>query len=219
MLGETVTALPESGIGRWVRAHTLTVRLQGGALVSRNDADVLAGRNMLAVATPDGWEILQFQRAELTAPGEYVLSGLLRGQFGTDAVMAPLLAAGYGLWFLMTRCSRCRSRLQNSAHRSQCMPALLVNRAAIMDGSLMICRSTALPDGPIGPVHLRAVKKTTGLQISWIRRTRTGGDDWTAPDVPLGEDREKYRLSFFKAGATKPFKRLEVAKPRYHYPK
>ena len=32
------------------------------------------------------------------------------------------------------------------------------------------------------------------IRFDWIRRTRVDGDDWTAPDVPLGEDSESYLL-------------------------
>ncbi len=39
-----------------------------------------------------------------------------------------------------------------------------------------------------------------GLQISWIRRTRLGGDSWEQPDVPLGEDTERYEVDILDGG-------------------
>lgn len=36
-----------------------------------------------------------------------------------------------------------------------------------------------------------------GIHISWIRRTRLGGDDWSGADVPLGESVEEYQIDFW----------------------
>lgn len=32
------------------------------------------------------------------------------------------------------------------------------------------------------------------MAVSWTRRTRLDGDDWDLPDVPLGEDIERYTV-------------------------
>lgn len=48
---------------------------------------------------------------------------------------------------------------------------------------------------PWSPVHLRARRLASGdVALSWIRRTRVGGDDWDAVEVPLGETREAYEV-------------------------
>lgn len=46
---------------------------------------------------------------------------------------------------------------------------------------------------PYAPVHLR-VAGTIDRTVSWIRRTRIDGDDWTLADVPLNEETESYRV-------------------------
>jgi hypothetical protein len=38
------------------------------------------------------------------------------------------------------------------------------------------------------------------LQLNWIRQTRIGGDDWSAPDVPLGEAGEAWQVELDDAG-------------------
>lgn len=54
---------------------------------------------------------------------------------------------------------------------------------------------------PYRPVHLRARTIGAGdLEISWIRRTRQGGDGWGAVEVPLAEANEQYLLRILKAG-------------------
>jgi hypothetical protein len=53
---------------------------------------------------------------------------------------------------------------------------------------------------PLSPVHLKARRGVDGITLSWIRRTRTGGDSWGV-DVPLGEEREVYEVDIL-SGAT-----------------
>ena len=36
--------------------------------------------------------------------------------------------------------------------------------------------------------------------LCWIRQTRIGGDDWSAPDVPLGEASEAWQVELEAAG-------------------
>ncbi|MEM7091304.1 MAG: hypothetical protein AAF496_17260, partial [Pseudomonadota bacterium] len=54
---------------------------------------------------------------------------------------------------------------------------------------------------PYAPVHLAVAASATGDAISWVRRTRTGGDDWAALDVPLGEESESYLVRIRAQGA------------------
>jgi hypothetical protein len=39
--------------------------------------------------------------------------------------------------------------------------------------------------------------------LSWIRRTRRGGDNWTSPEVPLAEDNERYEIDILDGTAVK----------------
>jgi hypothetical protein len=47
---------------------------------------------------------------------------------------------------------------------------------------------------PWSPVHVRGRRDGDGIHISWIRRTRRGGDSWDVAEVPLVEDSEAYRV-------------------------
>ena len=56
---------------------------------------MLGGANLVALRNTNGdWEIIQFQTAELVDAQTYRLSGLLRGQFGTEGAIGDPLAAG-----------------------------------------------------------------------------------------------------------------------------
>lgn len=50
-----------------------------------------------------------------------------------------------------------------------------------------------LSSRPWSPAHLRARKQDGDTLVTWIRRTRLAGDGWDA-EVPLGEEREVYRV-------------------------
>jgi hypothetical protein len=47
---------------------------------------------------------------------------------------------------------------------------------------------------PLSPVHVRALRTSGDIALSWIRRTRFGGDSWDVAEVPLGEDDERYEV-------------------------
>jgi hypothetical protein len=53
---------------------------------------------------------------------------------------------------------------------------------------------------PLAPVHVRGVRTGGDLNLSWIRRTRRGGDNWTTTDVPLAEDNERYEVDILDGG-------------------
>jgi hypothetical protein len=52
---------------------------------------------------------------------------------------------------------------------------------------------------PFAPVHPRRRETETGPVLSWIRRSRLGGDNWSAAEIPLAEADERYRVAIFDA--------------------
>ena len=66
-------------------------------------------------------------------------------------------------------------------------------------------------------MHLKARKNlaTGDIHLSWIRRTRIGGDNWQAPDVPLGEEGELYAIGIHDGAAVK--RTLSSATPEAIY--
>ena len=62
---------------------------------------------------------------------------------------------------------------------------------------------------------LEALGTDGRLQVTWVRRTRIGGDDWTGEDVPLGESAERYRVEVRKDGAVR--RQTDVTLPHWSY--
>jgi hypothetical protein len=56
---------------------------------------------------------------------------------------------------------------------------------------------------PLSPVHVRGTRTSGDVAVSWIRRTRTGGDNWELPEVPLGEESETYEIDILDGETVK----------------
>ena len=171
------------------------MRLYNGACASLDDLSVLGGANALAIENADGeWEVLQYASAALTAPKCWSLTRLLRGQAGTEGAMRNPVAAGARVVIL--------DRALSQLSLKQDEYALAFNYLwgpkgkAISDPSYQgaALQFTGVGLRPLSPVRLRAVWQIGDLALTWIRRTRIGGDSWDQTDVPLGEDSEAYAV-------------------------
>ena len=203
VMGETETALAAGTPGLWSR-DGVHVRLAQGALESRSEIDVLNGANVAALRAPGTgeWEVIQFRDAELIGAGLYRLSGLLRGQVGTEHVIPSSWPAGTDFVLLDGAVAQVPATLSELGLERN----YLVGPAAkaFTAPSYVSFAATAGGVGlrPYAPVHLRAVRQAGGeVVVTWVRRTRIGGDAWHLPDVPLGETAEVYRVQV-ESGAT-----------------
>ncbi|MBB1092433.1 glycoside hydrolase/phage tail family protein [Rhodopseudomonas palustris] len=194
ILGETLDPLPRGPLGVWDRRNRVRVRIYGGALSSLSDASVLNGGNAAAVQNPDGeWEILQFANAELVDGNTYALSRLLRGQAGSEQAMRDSLPAAAPFVLLDSHLVQL-ARGVDALGRPLQLRVVAAGRSHD-DPSATALAVTPGPTAlrPFAPVHLKAVRTTAGVALSWIRRTRIGGDGWSG-EAPLGEESEAYAL-------------------------
>ncbi len=203
VIGETLDPLPAGPVARWDNASSMRVRLYGGVLTSLSDARVLGGGNAAAVQNRDGqWEIFQFAQAELVDERTYRLSRLLRGQAGSEQAMAASLPAGVR-FVLLDASLVAIARGLDALDRP--LSLRLVGSGRSTDDASATALTVA-PDRtallPLAPVHVKAVRKSDGVHVSWIRRTRIDGDGW-ADEVPLGETNEAYRLDVLAGSSVK----------------
>jgi hypothetical protein len=194
--GRLISALAPGPVGVIDRANRPRVRLHRGALASIAPEALLDGGNLCAIECAPGlWEVLQFETAEEVGPGEFELGRLLRAQGGTEDAMASgaaadaafvLLDAGAGELGLTSRdVGRSLDWRIAPLGRPLDDPAVVTLAAALGGRSVK----------PLSPVHLRGTFAADGsLVLRWVRRTRIGGDGWDGLDVPLGEERELYRI-------------------------
>lgn len=197
-MGWLSAALPAGPVGRWDRAARLDLTLQGGHLDSAEALDVLGGRNRIAVeAAPGCWEVIGFTQAVLDAPGRYRLSGLLRGLGASEAQAAE---AGCRVVVLDGACAP----LELAPHERGVDLALVAVASGLSPLDAAATSRTVPPVladlVPLAPVHLRLTRSSGAIRLDWIRQTRIGGDDWSAPDVPPGEAVEAWQIELEAGG-------------------
>jgi hypothetical protein len=204
VMGATRDDLPRGPAGRWHMGAVVRVELFGGVLASVSDAAFFAGANMAALRPPDGaWEVIQFAHAQLVAARTYVLSRLLRGQGGSEWAQGDPLPAGAPFVLL-------DDHLVTVAQGVEAVGVALSLRfaAAARGHGGPNAAAVAVTPGPVAlkplsPVHLRGRRTAAGVELTWIRRTRTGGDAWEVTEVPLGEEREAYEVDVMAGASVK----------------
>ena len=195
-IGASLSDLPRGPVGRWDIANVIEVFLPGVSLSSIADKDVYEGGNSFAIESATGWEIFQAAKAELIAPSTYRLSKLLRGQNGSDADMQSIIPSGARVMWL------------GAGWKDLSLPDGLIGETVPITAIAAGRQSDTLEHHykathlrPLSPVHVKIRDANGQTTISWIRRTRIGGDSWAGLDVPLGEEEERYRVQLWADGA------------------
>ncbi len=216
-LGVTETALAAAPAGRWDRAGQIRLRLVNGTLASASQAQVLAGANLAAIGdgSPDGWEVIQFANATLVAPDTWELTTLLRGQAGSDGVMPDLWPAGSYFVLLDARVTQIAQPVaaRGVERHLRWGPAARALGDATYRYAALAFNGNGLR--PYAVAHLSARDQGGDTTLGWVRRARVGGDDWTAPDIPLGEETESYLLRVHAGGGLR--RELFLTQPQWRY--
>lgn len=206
VMGVTTAPFAAGVLWRWDRANSLSVRLYNSTetLTAATEASVLNGANTLAVETATGmWEVIQFRDVTVNPDGSYTLSTLLRGQCGTDADMAVSVQTGARVVLYDDRLGV----LTGSSDRLGVELALRYGPSVAVVSDTRFKDETVTPAGvairPYAPVHLRQTHSGADLVLSWIRRTRFGGDSWDQTEVPLNEESERYVIDILDGAAVK----------------
>ncbi|SHJ11378.1 baseplate multidomain protein megatron [Wenxinia saemankumensis] len=217
-IGVTETTLRAAAPGLWDRGPALRVRLLRGAFSSASEAQVLAGRNALAIGTggPEPWEVLQFAEAEAVGPDLWDLRMRLRGQAGTDGTMPQEWPAGSRVVLLDGRVRQVQLApgTRGLARHYRWGPEARPPGDPTWRHAELAFRGVG--SRPYAVCHLSAKETGGDLALRWIRRTRIGGDDWTAAEVPLGEEVERYRVGIVAGGIF--LREVEVSSPTWTYP-
>jgi hypothetical protein len=211
-IGRLASALHPHVSGRWQEASAW-VTLPGIALSSRSQNAVLNGANAALVETEAGWELIQYREAELVDVETYKLTGLLRGQQGSDDAMAAGAVEGARILFL----TGAEQRLDIADWEQGLGLEWRAWRNAPDDEAAWSAWQEYLPVAARmwSPAHFSARQAGADIELSWIRRARKGGDAWT-PGEPPQEVDEAYRLRVSASGDV--LREWEVALPAATYP-
>lgn len=216
VMGTIDTDMGTGVVGVFDHATKVSVTVSSGELMSVTRLQLFAGQNAAAVQTPEGeWEVFQFENATLLEPGRYELSGLLRGQAGTEHAMRAPLAAGARFVLLNDQVATLDLSLDelNLPYQWTYGPA----SRDLADPTYGTLEHTFLGVGlrPYSPVHVLGSRVNDDISMSWIRRARTGGDSWDTPDVLLGESEELYELDILDG--TNVVRTLQSTTPNVTY--
>ncbi len=202
-MGVTVSPLPAAQVGLWQRGPRLRVELARGQLSAASQQAVFAGANTAAIGdgSSGNWEIVQFQDAQMIGDQTFELSGFLRGQAGSDGLMPDVWPIGSRFVLLDGTLQQIEleASMRGLARHYRIGPA----QRPVDDPSFQYYLEAFSGIGlkPYGPAHLKATRTGADLVITWVRRTRIDGDNWSSFEVPLGEDAELYLLRVLNAGA------------------
>jgi hypothetical protein len=220
--GATANALgaPRSPFGT-DEDNSLTVFMTtGGELLESVTQEALVnGANAALVLKANGEpEIIQFRDVTLNPDGSYRLNGLLRGRRGTD-----VFVEGHATGELFALLDPDDVETLVTALGDLGLPR---SWRAVGFGTLFEDAETFLQSHsgrdlkPYAPWNVRAVKtgSPTNITLSWIRRTRIGGElkDGTGV-VPLGEASEAYEVDILDGPGGAVKRTLTSASPSVVY--
>lgn len=196
VLGVTTSVLASwSGGSVFDRVGSVLVNMGPGQLASATADQVLADSTLNALLI--GSELVRFTTAALqsTAPNIYKVSGLLRGQRGTEwATGTHALAEPVVL--LRTRGLRRIPLSQADLGQTRYFKGV-TKGALLSDAVAVSIVPYSILQKPLAPVDLRASRDVDGnMVLSWKRRTRMD-TNFTGPAgivVPLGESSERYEI-------------------------
>jgi hypothetical protein len=218
-MGALAEPLGSGPSGRTDNGSQITVSLYAGDLSSSTRVQLLNGASIATLRADNGvWEVIQIANAEEIAPSVWRLSGLLRGQFGTEDATAA--GAGVGAPFVLLNSAVAKSgllpelaglplnwKVGPSAHSLADPVFVGMNAAGGVRARL-----------PLSPVHMRLVAEDDqGARLSRIRRSRVDADSWLSEDVPLGEEFERYRIEIGPVGGP-PARTVVVDTSEWLYP-
>jgi hypothetical protein len=172
---------------------TVVVGPGGGTLSSSTTLGVLNGANKALL----GSEILQYRDATLTGADTYLLAGLLRGRRGTEWAMGTH-GPNERFIALPTAINLSLAELNvTRLYKAVTLGSTLATATAVEFAN------TGVAVRPYSPVQIGGGFNVSGdCVISWVRRTRIGGEWVSYVDVPLSESSELYTVEIWDSTYT-----------------
>jgi hypothetical protein len=200
----------------WDNVNTLNVKMTFGTPAGSTDLNVLNGGNLFLVGSPArGWELIQPVNVVLEMDGTYTLSRLLRGRRGTEVICGSHAAGD--LVVVLPAGVRHENDSLSLINKLRYYKGVTTGQ----DESLVVSQqftNTGNDLRPYAPVHIVGARDVdANLTITWIRRTRIGGE-WidNTGTVPLSESSELYDVEILN-GSTVIRTFTDLATPTVEY--
>lgn len=206
ILGFAMTALPApKTIATFDETSFVDVRLTDLAdtLSSASEAAVLGGANAILI----GDEVLQYKHATQIGPGQFRLSGLLRGRRGSDWASG---SHKEGDRFVALSPAMLRQLNMSPAQIGK----EILFKAPTAGATVASARAVSLTYKaenmrPLAPVYGFGYRDVSPADwhLRWTRRSRAGGDWLDYVDARIAETSEKYDLEIYADSAFTVLKR------------
>jgi hypothetical protein len=209
-VGEALSALSPAGSTLFDDVTTVDVEVVNDSMWLENAADegLATGSNLALL----GDELIQFGRAQWLGGRRFRLSRLLRGRRGTEWAAQQ---HGIGERFVLVE-KATLALIEAPAGSSGGEVRLNARSVGDADGGVaasLVLTAESLRPPP--PVHFRGERLTNGdILLRWVRRSRHGWAWSDGGDIPLGEEREAYRVAISGPGLLRT---AATAEPAFLY--
>jgi len=196
VMGTVAEQMAQESAQLFDHTTSINVTLIAGTLASIEQLNFLQNANLALI----GNEIVSFKNALLVSGNTYKLTEFIRGMFGTESAISQhlagerfvLLAEGTLGGITLPAASWHTSYSYLIGPKTQVETAdTYVKKDFTGQGVMSKC---------LAPCHAKAVRDSGDLNVSWIRRTRTGGEWNDYVDASLGEATEAYSIDVYRNG-------------------
>ncbi|MDG9780259.1 phage tail protein [Metapseudomonas otitidis] len=180
---------------------SIVVDMISGEISSVTRDQMLSGKNYVAYGANGRWEIIRFQNATLQADGSYVVSGFVRGEFGTE--WATGLHAESDWFVFLSDPDNQFIGMTATSIGQQFLYRGVTNGADILSAYDQPFTYSGVNLECLSPVYARGYRDGSGnFTGSFTRRSRVSGTWWvTGTPSPVGESAESYEIDVM-SGAT-----------------
>jgi len=186
------------------RADSMIIKIEGVELQSKDWELLRHGHNRLLLQHNDlSWEVMQFQSAELISAHQYRLSGLIRGQWGTQSSLESSVSAGAEIWLLEANPARAKLAEAESEDRLLWRFGPKGGGGAAQGAIDIQSHYLGFGSRPLSPVHLRLKGRYGGvMRLEWRRHGRIKADGFDL-EPAWGHDAPLFRLEIRRASSVK----------------
>lgn len=210
-------ALPSVDSRMLDTASVLSVTLVQGALYSVTQTAMLGGANLFAYGSDGRWEIISAQTCTQVSGNNYTLRDMVRGRYGTEWAMSQH-AVGDTLVLLDSTSIAVVGAGTQSIGTTYLYRGVTSGRDISTDPNRSFTYA-AENLRPLSPIYLTGNRDSGGdWVLSWVRRTRDGGEWRDYVDAALGETAESYAVDIYSDATYTSVKRtISVSTPGCAY--
>ncbi|MCP1647004.1 phage tail protein [Pseudomonas nitroreducens] len=183
----------------------LQVSLIAGSLESITRAQMMVGQNYAAYGMDGRWEIVRFQTATLQADGSYIVTGLVRGDKGTEWATGLHQIGDY--FILLDDPDNAFIGMAQATIGTQLLYKAVTSGSDIDSALSQNFTYRGVNLKPLSPVLAKGARDASGnFSGTFHRRSRLSSSWWTnGIEAPVGEASEAYQADVMSApgsGAT-----------------